>query len=81
MNSTQLFVYQKYTLPPHTKRIIYTAIAPLTNGQQAVFEPSETWKAKECLLPRKLVTIDHSKPLLKLLIVRIYLYYYTHQIF
>jgi hypothetical protein len=61
MNNIQLFVYQKYTLPPHTKCIIYTAIAALTNGQQDVFEPSETWKAKECLLPRQSVTIDHSK--------------------
>jgi hypothetical protein len=40
MHNTQLFVYQDYTLPVHTKCIIYTAIAPLTNGQQAVFEPS-----------------------------------------
>jgi predicted aspartyl protease len=62
MHNTQLFVYQDYTLLAHTKCIIYTAIAPLTNGQQAVFEPSDAWRAKECLLPRQLVTIDHLKP-------------------
>jgi hypothetical protein len=62
MNNTQLFVYQDYTLPPHTKCIIYTTIDPLTNGQQAVFVPATTWRSKECLLPRQLVTIDHSKP-------------------
>jgi hypothetical protein len=54
VHNTQLFVYQDYTL--------LAAIAPLTNGQQAVFEPSDAWRAKECLLPRQLVTIDHSKP-------------------
>jgi hypothetical protein len=62
MNNTPLFVHEDYTIPAHTKCIIYTAIAPLTNGQQAVFEPSHDWRAKECLLPRQLVTIDHSKP-------------------
>jgi hypothetical protein len=49
--------------------IIYTTIAPLTNGQQAVFEPSEHWKIKECLLPRQLVTIDHSKPFIPIEII------------
>jgi hypothetical protein len=81
LNNTQLFVCKNLSLPPHTKCIIYTTISPLTNGQQAVFEPSEHWKMKECLLPRQLVTIDHSKPFIPIEIinVRIYPYYYKQQ--
>jgi hypothetical protein len=60
--STRLFVSQPTILPPHTKCIIYTAIAKNTMGQEAIFEPSKSWLELDCLLPRQLVSIDHAKP-------------------
>jgi hypothetical protein len=60
--TTRLFVTQPTTLPSHTKCIIYTAIAKNTMGQEAIFEPSKSWLDLDCLLPRQLVSIDHTKP-------------------
>jgi hypothetical protein len=60
--TTCLFVSQPTILPPHTKCIIYTAIAKNTMGQEAIFEPSKSWLELDCLLPRQLVSIDHAKP-------------------
>jgi hypothetical protein len=60
--TTRLFVREPTILPPCTKCILYTAIAKTTIGQEVIFEPSRSWFDIGCLLPRQLVSIDHSKP-------------------
>jgi hypothetical protein len=60
LQDTRLYVSRTTRIPPHTRCIIYAALAKCTMGQEAIFEPSKSWIEIDCLIPRQLFSIDHT---------------------